>query len=79
MAKKESYEDMMLKLQNVLLSLEENNLTLDESMKAYEEGTKLVNKLYKVLNTFNLSKETKNFCLFLCFRSKICFILCFVV
>ena len=34
MAKKETYEDMMLKLQNVLLSLEENDLTLDESMKA---------------------------------------------
>lgn len=51
MAKKESYEDIMLKLQNVLLSLEENNLTLDDSMKAYEEGTKLVNKLYKILDT----------------------------
>lgn len=51
MAKKESYEDIMLKLQNVLLSLEENNLTLDEFMKAYEEGTKLVNKLYKILDT----------------------------
>ena len=51
MAKKETYEDMMLKLQNVLLSLEENDLTLNESMKAYEEGTKLVNKLYKVLDT----------------------------
>ena len=51
MAKKETYEDRMLKLQNVLLSLEENDLTLDESMKAYEEGTKLVNKLYKILDT----------------------------
>ena len=36
MAKKESYEDMMLKLQNVLLSLEENNLTSEERIRLTE-------------------------------------------
>ena len=51
MAKKESYEDMLIKLQEVLKSLEEDELNLDESMKAYEEGVKLVNKLNKTLST----------------------------
>ncbi|MCI5726134.1 MAG: exodeoxyribonuclease VII small subunit [Clostridium sp.] len=51
MAKKESYEETLVKLQEVLKSLEEEELNLDDSIKAYEEGTKLVNKLYKMLNT----------------------------
>lgn len=50
MAKKESYEDMMNKLQETLRSLEEDELNLDESIKAYEEGVKLVNKLNKTLS-----------------------------
>lgn len=51
MAKKESYEETLAKLQDVLTELEENDLNLDQSMKAYEDGVKLVNKLYKTLNT----------------------------
>lgn len=51
MAKKESYEEMLNKLQGVLSSLENDELTLESSMKAYEDGVKLVNKLYKTLNT----------------------------
>lgn len=51
MAKKESYEDMLTKLEDVLKLLEGEELTLDQSMKAYEDGIKLVNKLYKTLNT----------------------------
>lgn len=51
MAKKESYEEMLNKLQDVLSSLENDELTLEASMKAYEDGVKLVNKLYKTLNT----------------------------
>lgn len=51
MAKKESYEDMMNKLQETLKSLEEDELNLDESIKAYEQGVKLVNKLNKTLST----------------------------
>ena len=50
MAKKESYEDMLSKLQEVLASLDKEELNLEESMKAYEDGVKLVNKLYKTLN-----------------------------
>ena len=50
MAKKESYEDMLSKLQEVLTSLDKEELNLEESMKAYEDGVKLVNKLYKTLN-----------------------------
>lgn len=51
MAKKESYEEMLNKLQGVLSSLENDELTLESSMKAYEDGVKPVNKLYKTLNT----------------------------
>ena len=51
MAKKESYEELCAKLQGILNSLEDEQLNLDESMKAYEEGVKLVNKIYKILNT----------------------------
>lgn len=51
MAKKESYEEMLNKLQDVLSSLENDELTLEASMKVYEDGVKLVNKLYKTLNT----------------------------
>lgn len=51
MAKKESYEELLAKLQDILKSLEEKDIDLDESMKSYEDGVKLVNKLYKTLNT----------------------------
>ena len=51
MAKKESYEEMLAKLQELLNSLESNELNLEQSMKAYEDGVKLVNKLNKTLNT----------------------------
>ena len=51
MAKKECYEEMLAKLQEVLNSLESNELNLEQSMKAYEDGVKLVNKLNKTLNT----------------------------
>lgn len=51
MAKKESYEELLAKLQDILKNLEEKDIDLDESMKSYEDGVKLVNKLYKTLNT----------------------------
>ena len=38
LAKKESYEDLATKLQNILNELENEQLNLDESMKAYEDG-----------------------------------------
>ena len=50
--KKESYEEMLSKLQTILNNLENNELNLEDSMKSYEEGVKLVNKIYKTLNTY---------------------------
>ncbi|AQR95180.1 exodeoxyribonuclease VII small subunit [Clostridium saccharoperbutylacetonicum] len=55
MAKKESYEEMLIKLQEILNNLENDELNLEESMKSYEEGVKLINKIYKVLDSY----ETK--------------------
>lgn len=52
MAKKESYEEMLSKLQTILNNLENDELNLEDSMKSYEEGVKLVNKIYKTLNTY---------------------------
>lgn len=52
MAKKESYEEMLTKLQDILNNLEEENMSLEDGMKAYEDGVKLVNKLYKTLNSY---------------------------
>lgn len=52
MPKKESYEEMITKLQEILKNLETDELDLEESMKSYEEGVKLVNKIYKVLDSY---------------------------
>lgn len=52
MAKKESYEEMLTKLQGILNNLETDELNLEESMKSYEEGVKLINKIYKVLDSY---------------------------
>lgn len=51
MAKKETYNDMVINLQEVLKNLEEKEINLEDAMKEYEVGVKLVNKLYKTLNT----------------------------
>jgi exodeoxyribonuclease VII small subunit len=47
--KKESYEDMMAKLEDIVNNMDGDKLTLDESMKKYEEGIKLCSKIYKLL------------------------------
>ena len=52
MAKKESYEEMLTKLQDILNNLETDELNLEESMKSYEDGVKLVNKIYKILDSY---------------------------
>jgi len=52
MAKKESYEEMLSKLQIILDNLENGNYSLEESMKSYEDGVKIVNKVYKTLETY---------------------------
>ena len=51
MAKKESYNDMLNNLEEILSTLEKNELSLEEAMKEYEKGSKIVNKLYKTLDT----------------------------
>lgn len=52
MAKKESYEEMLLKLQNIVDMLENQEGSLEDTMKSYEEGVKIVNKMYKTLNSY---------------------------
>ena len=52
MAKKESYEEMLTKLQDILNNLETDGLNLEDSMKSYEDGVKLVNKIYKILDSY---------------------------
>lgn len=49
--KNETYENMLEKLKDIVDKLESNELNIDDSMKMYEEGTKIVNKLYKTLDT----------------------------
>lgn len=69
MAKKESYEDMLINLQDILSKMENNELPLEELMKEYENGVKLINKLYKTINSLegkitvikdNMEMELKN-------------------
>jgi exodeoxyribonuclease VII small subunit len=48
--KNESYENMMLQLENTVANMENGELSLDEAMKKYEEGIKICNRLYKMLN-----------------------------
>lgn len=48
--KKESYEELFVKLENIVENMGNENLSLDESMKQYEDGVALTNRLYKVLN-----------------------------
>jgi len=63
MAKKESYEEMLTKLQDILNNLETDELNLEDSMKSYEEGVKLINKIYKILDSYeakiSIIKEEK--------------------
>lgn len=69
MAKKESYNDMINNLNNILDNMENSELPLEELMKEYESGVKLINKLYKTLNNLegklvlikeNMEVELKN-------------------
>ncbi|AEB75939.1 exodeoxyribonuclease VII small subunit [Clostridium botulinum] len=48
--KKETYESLMSKLQEVVNEMESEEISLESSMKNYEEGIKICNKLYKMLN-----------------------------
>jgi exodeoxyribonuclease VII small subunit len=48
--KKESYENMMERLEEIVDLMDRNEITLEETMASYEEGIKICNSLYKVLN-----------------------------
>lgn len=52
MAKKVSYEETLQNLKDTLGNLESNELNIEDAIKEYEKGIKLVNKLYKTLNTY---------------------------
>ena len=52
MAKKESYNDMLNNLEEILSTLEKDELSLEEAMKEYEKGSKLINKLYMGFDMF---------------------------
>lgn len=48
--KKESYENMMERLEEIVDLMDGNEITLEETMVNYEEGIKICNSLYKILN-----------------------------
>lgn len=48
--KKESYEDLINKLEMIIEEMESGEISLENSMKNYEEGIKLCNKIYKILD-----------------------------
>lgn len=48
--KKESYEELTSKLEDIIDRMEKGELSLDESIKYYEDGIKTCNVLYKLLN-----------------------------
>jgi exodeoxyribonuclease VII small subunit len=48
--KKESYENMMIRLEEIVALMDGNEITLEQTMIIYEEGIKICNSLYKTLN-----------------------------
>jgi len=48
--KKESYESMMGRLEEIVDLMDGNEITLEQTMIIYEEGVKICNSLYKILN-----------------------------
>ena len=48
--KKESYESMMVRLEEIVDLMDGNEITLEQTMINYEEGIKICNSLYKILN-----------------------------
>ncbi|MBZ9688002.1 exodeoxyribonuclease VII small subunit [Clostridium estertheticum] len=48
--KKESYENMMGRLEEIVDVMDGNEVTLEQTMSIYEEGIKICNSLYKILN-----------------------------
>ena len=48
--KKETYENMMGRLEEIVELMDGNEVTLEQTMINYEEGIKICNSLYKILN-----------------------------
>ncbi|MCY6959969.1 exodeoxyribonuclease VII small subunit [Clostridium brassicae] len=48
--KKESYETLIEKVENIIETMEKEEISLENSIKNYEEGINICNKLYKILN-----------------------------
>jgi exodeoxyribonuclease VII small subunit len=48
--KKETYETMMERLEEIVGIMDGNEVTLEGTMASYEEGIKICNNLYKILN-----------------------------
>jgi exodeoxyribonuclease VII small subunit len=48
--KKDSYETLMIRLDNILREMENEGLDLEKSMKNYEEGINICNKMFRILN-----------------------------
>ena len=48
--KKESYESMKARLEEIVDLMDRNEITLEQTMIIYEEGIKICNSLYKILN-----------------------------
>lgn len=48
--KKETYENMMERLEEIVGLMDGNEVTLEGTMASYEEGIKICNNLYKILN-----------------------------
>jgi exodeoxyribonuclease VII small subunit len=48
--KKETYENMMDRLEEIVDLMDTNEITLEQTMINYEEGIKICNSLYKILN-----------------------------
>jgi len=49
-SKKQTFEDDMVRLEELVTTLEESELGLEESLEAFEEGMKIVKKLTGVLD-----------------------------
>lgn len=49
--KKQSYEEAITALENIVVKLESGEASLDESLKLFEEGTKLAAYCQKALDT----------------------------
>lgn len=48
--KKETYEGLMDRVEDIINQMESDEISLENSMKNYEEGIKICNKMYKTLN-----------------------------